>query len=78
MNRRKGHAALIEYLVAKRKSSGLTQGDVARKLKEHQSLVSRLESGSRRVDVVDFLTLAKIIGFDPCEALAEIAKRAEC
>jgi len=30
-----------------------------------QSFVARVESGERRIDVVEFLNIAKAIGFDP-------------
>jgi predicted transcriptional regulator len=42
-------------LIAKRSEAGLTQAGLARKLGEHQSFVARLESGQRRIDVIEFL-----------------------
>ena len=66
------HTRLIALLVEKREASGLTQVDLAAKLGEYQSFVARLESGQRRVDVVEFLELAKILNFDPCEALRRL------
>lgn len=63
------HKALIALLIEKREAAGLTQSDLAAKLGEYQSFVARLESGQRRVDVVEFLALAEILGFDPKRAL---------
>jgi predicted transcriptional regulator len=49
------HRALVSLLIAKRSEAGLTQAGLARKLGEHQSFVARLESGQRRIDVIEFL-----------------------
>lgn len=68
------HKALIAILVDKREASGLTQMELAAKLGEYQSFVARLESGQRRVDVVEFLELAEILHFDAYEVLRELAK----
>lgn len=66
-------AALIAYIIAQREKAGLTQTQVAKRLKRPQSFVARLESGQRRVDVVELLELAEIIGFNPREALRVVA-----
>lgn len=66
------HEALCMLLVAERKKAGLNQEKLAKKLKQHQSFVARIESGQRRIDVVEFLELAEVIGFDPIRALAKI------
>jgi ribosome-binding protein aMBF1 (putative translation factor) len=68
------HEALIAFLIKRRKAAGLSQEELAAKLGEYQSFVARMESGQRRVDLVEFLTLATILKFDAKAALAEIAK----
>lgn len=68
------HRRLIALLIEKREASGLTQVDLADRLGEYQSFVARLESGQRRVDVVEFLELAEILNFDPCDALRRLAE----
>jgi ribosome-binding protein aMBF1 (putative translation factor) len=57
-------------LVDARIKAGLGQENLADRLKCHQSLVARLESGERRIDVVELVVLARAIGFDPFEVLA--------
>ena len=37
----------------------------ARKRRRYQSIVANIESGERRIDVVEFLDIAEAIGFDP-------------
>ncbi len=68
------HGALIALLIRERERAGLTQSALAAKLGEYQSFVARLESGQRRVDVVEFLELAEAIGFDPLQALDELRR----
>lgn len=58
----------------RRKSAGLTQADVAKKLGRYQSYVATVEGGQRRVDVVEFLDFAKAIGFNAQAAIAEIER----
>ena len=52
----------------------MTQTDLAERLGEYQSFVARLESGQRRVDVVEFLELAEILDFDPVKAISSLKK----
>lgn len=55
---------LIDLLVEQRKRAGLSQADLAKKLDRYQSVVSSIESGGRRVDVVELLDIAEVIGLD--------------
>lgn len=68
------HKRLVELLIESRREAGLTQAQVARGLGEHQSFIARLESGERRIDVVELLDLARVIGFDPLEIVADLAR----
>ena len=58
------HRALIAFLTQKRKDAGLSQSELAKALGEYQSFVARMESGQRRVDVVEYENLARILKFD--------------
>ena len=66
------HEALRLFLIKKRKEAGLTQAELAEELQMHQPHISLIERGQRRVDVVEFLRLAKILQFDPAEAIRAI------
>lgn len=68
------HRALIEFLIEKRKEAGLTQAEVAERLDRYQSFVATVESGQRRIDVVDLLQFAGAIGFDPSNAITRLQK----
>lgn len=63
------HKKLIKLLIEKREAKGLTQTQLAKQLGEYQSFVARLESGERRVDVVEYLKLAEVLEFNASEAL---------
>ena len=52
----------IALLREAREKSGLSQVQVAEKLKRPQSFVSKCESGERRVDVCEYLEICKVIG----------------
>lgn len=64
--------ALITALRDARKEAGLSQQEVAKRLKRPQSFVSAYESGDRKIDVIEFLRIAKVTGFDPCELLRRV------
>lgn len=61
-------------LTEARKSAGLTQVEIAARLKQPQSYVSKYESGIRRLDVVEYMQVAKAIGFDPAELIRKLAE----
>jgi transcriptional regulator with XRE-family HTH domain len=54
------HQTIVSKLKKARKEAGLQQQDVARKLKKTQSYVSKLESGQRRLDVIQLKQFAKL------------------
>ena len=68
------HARLAELLIGYWEQAGLKQSDVAAALGRHQPFISNIEAGERRVDVVELLQLAEILGFDPHELIAELMK----
>ena len=65
---------LVQLIVDKRQEAGMSQADLAEALDRYQSVVAAIESGGRRVDVVEFLELAEVIGFDPYEVLRKVAE----
>jgi transcriptional regulator with XRE-family HTH domain len=50
----------------------MTQAELAARLGQYQSFVARLESGQRRIDVVEFLELSEFLGFDAVQAIKTI------
>ncbi|WP_246673562.1 helix-turn-helix transcriptional regulator [Mesorhizobium sp. B2-4-14] len=66
------HRRLAELLTEKRKLAGLTQAAVAKALDRHQPFIANIENGDRRVDLIEFLDLAKVVGFDPFEVMRQL------
>lgn len=56
----KEYAVFVERLKTARLEAGLTQVQVAKKLKRPQSHVSNVESGQQRVDVIELQRFAKM------------------
>ena len=59
-------------LIERRKAARMTQAQVAEKLGWHQSAVASIEAGQRRIDVLEFLRLADVLGFDPDKLLKTV------
>jgi len=54
-------------------NAGLTQTDVAQRLGQPQSFVSKYESGERRLDILELREVCAVIGV----TLAEFVRRLE-
>ena len=59
------YARLIDLLVAVRHKAGIRQQSLARKLGKPQSFVAKYEGGERRLDVVEFVIIARALDADP-------------
>ncbi len=58
-----------------RMASGLRQNDLAKMLKMPQSFISKIESGERRIDLIELRTILKCLNTDLVEFVTEIEKR---
>lgn len=58
----KEYKVVLQRLKTARIEADLTQVQVAKKLGHHQSYISKIESGERRIDVVELNRLAKLYG----------------
>ncbi|TDL74892.1 XRE family transcriptional regulator [Palleronia sediminis] len=67
--RSEGHEALCQALIDARKAAGLTQAELAQRLRCHQSFVARIESGERRVDVIELVAITRAIEVTTSEIL---------
>ena len=56
---------LTDVLTSARREAGLTQQQVAERLGKPQSYVAKLEGNERRIDVVEFVALAKAFKMSP-------------
>ena len=63
---------VLDQLVQARKRSGVTQQELAKRLRRQQSFVSKFENGERRLDVVEFVKIARLVGLEPNRLLKTI------
>jgi transcriptional regulator with XRE-family HTH domain len=53
----------------------LTQVTLAKKLGRPQSFVSKFERGERRLDVPEFLDVARALGIDAAQVISDLERR---
>lgn len=56
--------AFVALLRELRSTAGLTQAELAERLGRHQSFVSKVESGERRIDLVELHRYCTVLGVD--------------
>jgi transcriptional regulator with XRE-family HTH domain len=54
--------------------AGLTQRQLASKLKRSNSFVWKIEAGERRVDLLEFVEIARCLNQDPLELFARLLR----
>jgi len=69
------HKKLIGLLIAAREKSGLTQQQLADLLDKPQSYIAKYEGGERRLDVIEFIAIARALNFDPARAVREVSAK---
>lgn len=67
----------LAQLVEARKKAGVTQTDLAEKLGRPQSFVAKYEGRERRLDVAEYLQIARELGADPYRLLRASEKLAQ-
>lgn len=72
-NHSSGPKTLQQHLIAARLAAGLTQRGFAEKLGKQQSYVSKVESGARRLDVIEFIGWMQALQLDPSGLIQELA-----
>ena len=60
---------VLRRLVHARKTAGVTQAELAEKLGRPQSFVAKYEGRERRLDVAEYLMIARALGADPYRLL---------
>lgn len=65
---------LENVLMEVRKAGGLSQIDVAKRLKKPQSFVSKYETGERKLTIGDFLAVCEAMGADVPQILKSLLK----
>lgn len=55
-----------------RREAGVTQLELSRALGKPQSFVSKYESGERRLDVIEFITICEALGVAPTKIIKRL------
>lgn len=69
------YRVVIEAVVTARNDQGLTQRGLAARLKVDPSIIAKIEIAERRLDLVEFIVLARALGKNPEELLAGIVQK---
>jgi transcriptional regulator with XRE-family HTH domain len=65
---------LGEVLVRTRERAGLKQSDVAARLQLPASYLSKVENGTRRLDVIELIQIAEAMEVDPVSIVRELQR----
>jgi transcriptional regulator with XRE-family HTH domain len=69
------HRELVSAVVALRKAAGLTQRGLAERLGREQNFVGRVETGQRRIDLVEWVMICRACDADPSAEVARLVGR---
>ncbi len=73
---RNEYRQLVDLLRKRRETKGMSQGALARELGWSQQKLSYVETGARRMDVLEFIWLANALGIKPVDAFRKAEKLA--
>ncbi|MBT7498763.1 helix-turn-helix transcriptional regulator [uncultured Candidatus Thioglobus sp.] len=65
----KEHLALREFWISRRKELGLSQAALAEKITVVQSLIAKIETGDRRLDIIEMIDYTQALEVDPHEVI---------
>ena len=63
---------MVAALVAARTDAGLGQRELARRLGKHPSWLNKVERLERRLDILEFVAIARAIGLAPDELMGRL------
>lgn len=67
------YRAVIAKLIDARRKAGLTQRDLAASVGKPPSFIAKVEQGERRLDIVEFIALARALGVKETDLIRAIA-----
>jgi transcriptional regulator with XRE-family HTH domain len=69
------HDQLRRLLFQERRRAGLSQEELGKRLRWSRQTITKIETGEKRVTVVELLELGEALEFDPREALGRLMRR---
>lgn len=64
----------MAVILGSRREAGLTQRELAERLKRPHSYVSKIETGERRLDVGEFVEIARALRVDPIALFTRVVQ----
>jgi transcriptional regulator with XRE-family HTH domain len=68
------YEAALQVIIAARKSSGLTQRELATRLRKPPSWVGKIETKERRIDLVEFIAIGRALNLDDTKLFRTVIK----
>jgi len=69
------YAVLVDLLIEARLAAGLTQRALARRIGKVQSHICAIEQRQRRVELLEFYTIARALDLDPVDLFRQATER---
>jgi len=69
------YKALLQALIQARKDAGITQVELAARIGRRQTFVSKYETEERRLDVAEFIAIARAMEVEPYDLMREAEDR---
>lgn len=66
---------LRQLLVRLRREAGMTQAELASAVNKPQSFISKIESGERRLDIIELIQILSVLRADPHSFIDDLARR---
>ncbi|EBG5321696.1 helix-turn-helix transcriptional regulator [Salmonella enterica subsp. enterica] len=69
------YQSVIKVLRDTRVKKGITQEKLAQAMNRPQSFIAKIESGERRLDVIEFAYVAQLLDINPAPLLEKVMKK---
>lgn len=68
------HRAVMAVMIETRRKTGLSQEKLAKRLKIPQSVISKIESGERRMDLPELFRICRALEVDPVAVVRQMVR----
>ena len=65
----------VELLVQRRRASAKSQQIVADELGWNQSIMAKIETAQRRIDIIELIRVADVVGFDVVKLVQDLRRQ---